>query len=620
MPLPYPLDPASDLALTFEDEYEVSSRSADSLDIDEAFLDTFTADEKLEALLEHQPVVLLSRVGREFDCDLDKTPVNDNGNGDMCARIQSAPVELVSEESDFEDFNPDLDRKPARGFYDIAMLTGFCPPGLAEQNQIDSEKQEGITSEIELNDDELSLLHPDMKLELAIADYRKRSRIAKFIKLHQMSRDEIKQYGAQLIQAESSDFYRGGGSHNREQNDLQETQKIPSKVRKDDFWIRPEPSTPNNSEATPTRAALTPNKMDSSPKLLLLEDNDMAGQCSSGFMQLEGACETESSTDAETADDLQFRPIHPMTLTQSKDDHHGMTSHQEPLISNLDTSSPILVPSVRTTLAEGQMGTPKSADSTPREMGIWQHYQKEAIPWSAGTVRRTKAEIEEKYSEPSVKPSTSSQDECLSKSMSSPDREAAVKTSASRKISAPGGIAGYHDVSVKSRDHMSLELNPSLNRDKQGLNPPSQSGSVFGASPRSIASKVFESPLSISTPESVFTSSPLSVADSNAGIKVVRVTGEKIKRKKSFTTLTYPTATDAKRIGSPVAQPPNGSKGGSGQSGGDVEGSSKQHTSRLSVTISSQGPSQSPQPALNDESIVAPPPLESKTSANPVSN
>ena len=56
----FPTDDNIPFTLHLDDMYDVSSKSADSLDVDEAFLDTFTADERLEVLLETQPVVLLS--------------------------------------------------------------------------------------------------------------------------------------------------------------------------------------------------------------------------------------------------------------------------------------------------------------------------------------------------------------------------------------------------------------------------------------------------------------------------------------------------------------------------------------------------------------------------------
>lgn len=171
------------------DDFEMSSRSADSID-------------EVETDLPHPRglggpnVVLLSHTARR------------HGEEEALAADEGAESELddvVAEENA---------GRPEKGFYDVSMFYVNLAPS-----------EEGLTGDDEEEKQELNYyLHPDFKIELLFAQQRKHRHIAQLLKLSDKQRKETT---VPIIKLHS------------DQQDLCPQTPIVTKFRDDSSWIKP---------------------------------------------------------------------------------------------------------------------------------------------------------------------------------------------------------------------------------------------------------------------------------------------------------------------------------------------------------------------------------------------
>ena len=369
------------------DEYcDMSSRSADSLDIDEAFQDGIPEEEGAFALpvtFDKGPVVLLNY-----------TKIEDLG---VCRpRGSSAVYSDVSEESDFED---DDQTGQIKGFYDVAMLSGFELEGIGFKPVQEEDDDGGLNVDLS---EELETLHPDMKIELALSDYKKKLRIAKLLLFQQKDFNSQTETQPDVIRPEVKESKR----HQKEQASV-------AKLRPDDFWIKDIPPSPASQE---------------------LPEKDEAVDKEDLILNLESICATESNTNeeepAENTDSDATKEVTVDKIGSTDEVKVTKCPEEKPQLQSFISQIEMNIPGTASEPVSNTESTDQSAacsvsetddvekdtehcgkeeegasDSGARfkEMGVWQHYEKESIPWSAGTVKRTTQEMEEKQKDLSIK-------------------------------------------------------------------------------------------------------------------------------------------------------------------------------------------------------------------------
>lgn len=193
-------------ALDNWEDYDISSRSADSLD--DCLEDS---DYKEYHFTGTNPVLLLSY---SPGIDLHDGRLDEEGSeGD------------VESESDLEE---DAAR-PERGFYDVSMLTGY------EGAQVLVEDLTSVYEDAEASkskDEEFLFLHPDVKLEYMISQSKKQLRIAKLLKLSEILKEKDKA-------AQSAKVVTSKGGNSLQAPELPPRAHTPTpKLMPDDYWIK----------------------------------------------------------------------------------------------------------------------------------------------------------------------------------------------------------------------------------------------------------------------------------------------------------------------------------------------------------------------------------------------
>ena len=268
--------------------------------------------------------------------------------------------EVLTEESDFEDFVPEEHSgKVQRGFYDVQMLNtnllGLDVEGQADEalpvNQINY------------------YLHPDYKMELLMAQQRKHRRIAQLLKLSQPPGEESE---PTTLHARSPPRPQGPAAAPQV-----------AKLRADNFWIKetpPSPQDPNkitdtSEEAEETIVSPSNDELPSSGS-----EQPAVGDTQESLLP----STTETTPEVAPAVDTDPQPLQEADHPDPEDD------------------------------SESGPGT------TAQDIGVLQHYQKEDIPWNPGMVRRHKHHLERRLQtegEPSSRVSTSSSDSGSSESL-----------------------------------------------------------------------------------------------------------------------------------------------------------------------------------------------------------
>lgn len=257
-------------------------------------------------------------------------------------------VEASGDESDIEDFvAEETSGRVERGFYDVLMLTGnFLGPEV--------EGQEGDT---DVPPEFINYyLHPDVKMELLMAQQRKNRRIAQILKLSQPPKEVDSEYLATPSQQTTQAKPVAGAS----------TPQV-TKLRADNSWIKEIPPSPQD-----------PDKM---PDIEEQGDVEPLELYSDPFPT---EAEVEAVSSALIQPLLEVTPPTPRDRLPSDQD--------QPLRSSVSPS-----PDVDTQCLEGEacrVGV--DSDSTNPELGVLQHYHKEDIPWNPGTVRRHKNDLEKR--------------------------------------------------------------------------------------------------------------------------------------------------------------------------------------------------------------------------------
>lgn len=278
------------------------------------------------------------------------------------------------------------------------MLTGFEPPSPdSPEEQLPDTNQDNTPDEAYVN----KILHPDMKMELAVSDFNKKVRIAKLLLYQERGN---KKEATQVMQ--STPVKR---KTHKKQNSGQFALLKP---RPDDFWIKDIPPSPKDGG------------QDSS-------DNKVENIESIPVINVEGVCKTESSTDdpgVEIESESKNTPVrvenesekvkekeNVEVVTASKTGTESVQeSENKTFVTMLEMSIPgdekrvqnaAVITSDDNTQNSSDLKMADSSNTTDKvenktsqskEVGIWQHYDKEDIPWCPGTVKRATQEMEEK--------------------------------------------------------------------------------------------------------------------------------------------------------------------------------------------------------------------------------
>ena len=386
------LEDLSSLPFTLDncDDYEISSRSADSLDdaysesplVDTPYLDWG----KSNILLLHYKPNLLD--------------------------AQAECWHVSNDDSDVEDYLTEEDtRRREWGYYDVGMFA-----------ELDEDLQELKEHSEELD---TYFLHPDEKVENIFAHQRKQLRIAQLLKLSQMKKeqDELK---SQTVYSQDCSL--------KEDHKLQSAAALATKVRPDDYWIKdiPNPGEVEQEEESEVAGDNAENIQENLITEDIIGDDQKeieVEELQPKTPEIENSPESQRSTSADS--DLELHdigilqhygkeeiPWHPGTVKRHKQNFEKVVeSSNSSSSSGSRPSSPSSLPdnSVlqdplpctscpsdvisddNTTKEDCQPVTPPAIPCTTerynRPLSI---YETEEIELPAGLVQRTKQEIEER--------------------------------------------------------------------------------------------------------------------------------------------------------------------------------------------------------------------------------
>ncbi len=300
------------------DDLEMSSRSAD--DVDEVFPDDVPSPIHSHGRMPN--VVLLSyKAFMDSDDNSDDESLSDEGDE-------------VTEESELEDFvTQENAGRPERGFYDVSMFNVLY--ALSEQGLPDDEDSEQSQR---LN----YYLHPDIKLEIMMAQQRKHRRIAQLLQLSQHDC----QVSPPTVTVSRPD-----------------TQKLcplvipntPShtKLRADSSWIKETPPSPQTEIGPPILSDVEHENV------LVQTNNDKT-----------------ITTDSETVEQCEDSREDVVSPGGEPSNGSEACAGGEPS-TGMDTSTG---------------GEIVSEDDLSEGL---EHYKKEEIPWAPGRVKRHKQDLEE---------------------------------------------------------------------------------------------------------------------------------------------------------------------------------------------------------------------------------
>jgi hypothetical protein len=343
----------------WEDVYDVSSRSADSLD--DGAIPGGTAGSSLGAGggtsgaasygSGARGIELLSyRTGVEFVPEPTSTPGNLGASG-----MSLAQGEIPDEESDVEDFvAEDRSGKSQRGMYDVTMLAGFNHQYLPCIHTEDRAEDDDDDSE-----ENLELVHPDLKMPLMQAQFRKQARIARVLQFSLRKEHEER---ARIVMAEQQQqqLKRKSEKQRRKKRRTHSASSSNIKTRPDDFWIKEIPPSPGNDLDT---------ELQKSPQSLAL---------ASGV----------SHSISPQMPDLE--------ASESQEHPHSDSGSVRSLPGSVGSvPGSIAIPGSVT-------GNISGSGSINEDKVLWSqigisHYEKEAIPWNPGTVKQTTMSLENKY-------------------------------------------------------------------------------------------------------------------------------------------------------------------------------------------------------------------------------
>lgn len=317
---PFPVD--------WEDVYDVSSRSADSLD------DVLCNTSKTPAGT-MSDVVLLSY----------KPYTEDSVAAAATATIQDDSI-------DSEDSEDEHSGHVDRGMYDLSMLAGYNQQYLMPTVEGDCAMEPN-----------LDLVHPDVKMELMMSQMRKQMRTTRLL---QFSHHKCQQELASCTDVPEE-------HHKTAVTTVTAAPSQCTKTRPDDFWIK---------EIVPQSPAVVEDIKE--PLKAELQNITLEPLSPSSEITLE-TVEIQVSVKIERNEDNKENEEEPQQQQQLKHEHQKL---QEPWQKQQQ---------------QQQMSLQQNEDEDvpqkhrTKETGVWQHYEKEAIPWHPGTVRHTTRQLEHKY-------------------------------------------------------------------------------------------------------------------------------------------------------------------------------------------------------------------------------
>ncbi len=346
-------------------DLDISSRSDDCLD--ELLPDMGTPKQSRDQATE-PPVVLIMRKELSEEDSLKR--------GSAFGHDLGKPHGL---ESDL-DPDPGCDRdevkyKKERGFYDVGMLTV----------DVMSLSTEALTKTLDERGDLNYLLHPDIKIELLMAEQKKHIRIAQLLKLSQPPPEPLSPL--QIICPPST----------TENQDRKEGTLVPpntpklAKLKPDACWIKDIPDSPEvmptaDTPPVPTEGAAVPSSETISPAGVTepCTQNPVEEQDSSKQEPKTQAVHRNSTSSATKTHDLASRSND--DISRSRDSLSR--SHEK---TDSDSCSNIEDHNVNCSICDTV--SESGSDQSKNDL---HHYVKEDIPWNPGTVKRHKQVMEEK--------------------------------------------------------------------------------------------------------------------------------------------------------------------------------------------------------------------------------
>lgn len=231
------------------------------------------------------------------------------------------------------------------GFYDVSMLTDPDAKLSRRQNipsiTVSTDEDDAVPLLQGEDEAEEDLLHPDVLFESIMSEFRRRVTRAR---VQQLTEFLVQSYQQQPADVDEDIMIPESSKMIRARSNSPSLAVI--RTKPDNFWIKDFPSSPMDTTAQAT----------GSPLGLEAAASDQA-------VLIAGVTVTESSTDP--ADQTTATPPGPA-----------------PTDSPSDPSGP--------------------ANLLSPQPNIPEHYRKEEIPWSPGTVRRTTQEMEERFRSDSV--------------------------------------------------------------------------------------------------------------------------------------------------------------------------------------------------------------------------
>ncbi len=306
------------------------------------------------------------------------------------SELEAAARDLDLVDSDL-DPDPGVDRdevkyKRERGFYDVGMLS-------TDVMTLSNETLKRMLSD---SDDVNYLLHPDVKIEVLMAEQRKHMRIAQLLKLSQPPAEPP--HPLQIIRPPCEET--GGAGEGKAIPVPPNTPRL-AKLKPDHCWIKDIPDSPDDvipsyqsgaaadkaplplvpdDKETRETAGADVTSMDVSPQSVQPEEqvssaNEGPGR-DSGDLEL--AMEVESPTvdsrealAEQTAQKVVQSALNAVAQMTSSVHHDGddVTSHEEmSMVSDSVSES--------------------GSDVSRNDQAVAQHYTKEDIPWHPGKFRR----------------------------------------------------------------------------------------------------------------------------------------------------------------------------------------------------------------------------------------
>ena len=383
--------PLSPFLFTIEnwDELDISSRSADSLDdiLDDPQSQRQTGQSG--DLSTSDGVVLLSY-----------KPLEESPLGEELAEEHASACAATADDQPMEDqlgsgsevddcLDVEAVIRPQRGCYDMCMLTG-------QHTLLDN--PEGSDDEGEEPPDGIHIwyLHPDTKLETIQSQFRKQRRIAQLLRHSERKEEEER---VKIVQAEKSRQQKASHAKLTRNNS---SPLLPTKVKPDDFWIKEASASDDPGD----EGIFVSSPLGQTEGAIVVDCAASAADASSS-----GSESHESGSDQSSTHDAEHKSTDiPIIVDESLHKHTQVTDAKHIAPGNQGQTSPHGSQLQDTGLQQSETIDADvtedvvSPDTPLKEVGVWQHYEKEDIPWSPGTVKRQTHDLEEK-----IKSETSSE-------------------------------------------------------------------------------------------------------------------------------------------------------------------------------------------------------------------